>query len=187
MGVYRYGVCKTQHFGSGGTQGESSDGWGVGNGVIPLPAVWWEVQGRSWQDGYERLSSDLPVRTLTEVGINIRLKIWSSVVSRVNSSMRWRLRQQKGFGKRRLLEDCSRSWNRKRRGGVMRTQLLQLVPVKVAKDTCYIQMSGNEWEEWWTLDSWASPRNYCKWDSSSSSNVELNLTLGRKLQLFNYY
>lgn len=118
--------------------------WRFREGAGRMAMSWW-AQIYQW------------LKTLTEEGVNIRLNIWSSVVSRINSSMRWRLRQQRGFGKRRLLEGCSTAVNRKRSGGMMRTQFLQQLPVKVSKYTCYIQMSGNEWEEWWALSSWASP------------------------------
>lgn len=47
----KHGLCKTQNFGSGGTEGEASAGWGVGNSIIPLPAIQWEGQRRSWKDG----------------------------------------------------------------------------------------------------------------------------------------
>lgn len=53
--------------------------------------------------------------TLSLKGINIRLKIESSVASRINRSMRWRTRQQKDFGKRSLLEGCSTEVNSKKK------------------------------------------------------------------------
>lgn len=53
--------------------------------------------------------------TLSLKGINIRLKIESSLALRINRSMRWRMWQQKNFGRRRLLEGCSTAVNSKKK------------------------------------------------------------------------